>query len=592
MFQRSCIFVAIFSSFSTCSFAADALNYLDETTTVPDPIAEYKSLTADNSTVLFQGLIGQEKGLPLIDIGNVTAKNNSHLTFSNGLYAGSSGMGKSGLNVTGNSIVEISGVSSIDISGYQGKAIVIENDSLLRLNNADFSISSSGAQSNGLSVTDSKIEIVNSVFKEGYINGGIGAKLTNSALIIAGTSSFKGNKVETNNSELHFSGSAGQSVQISSLSGMDVQYFLDDTQADISIGNSSVENLTLVGSGNLNDKTNGNLKEAKSHFGIQSGNQGNVLILDEGMYEGEKTAVFDGQNNLVSQTTKTNTLMQSTLELATAAPLAMNRIMLSNLRKRMGDIRTDTNTYGAWARYEGGRLSGSNGLENDFNTIQVGGDAKFGDWRLGGAFNYTKGDTDYARGSADLDSYGLSAYGLWLGEQGQFVDIVARVSKADTDMKVDGYKTGSMDSMAYSLSGEFGWRFALGDMVYVEPQVEAAYTYVDADDVHIGTASYKFDSVNSFIGRAGFTAGLKCPDNFGDVYIHTSALREFSGDSEILGGNGAKYSIDGNDTWFEYGIGANFNINKATYIWADVQRTSGAELDEDWRANLGVRYSF
>ena len=183
----------------------------------------------------------------------------------------------------------------------------------------------------------------------------------------------------------------------------------------------------------------------------------------------------------------------------------------------------------------------SNGLENDFNTIQVGGDAKFGDWRLGGAFNYTKGDTDYARGSADLDSYGLSAYGLWLGEQGQFVDIVARVSKADTDMKVDGYKTGSMDSMAYSLSGEFGWRFALGDMVYVEPQVEAAYTYVDADDVHIGTASYKFDSVNSFIGRAGFTAGLKCPDYFGDVYIHTSALRYLSGYSEILGGNCAIY---------------------------------------------------
>lgn len=112
------------------------------------------------------------------------------------------------------------------------------------------------------------------------------------------------------------------------------------------------------------------------------------------------------------------------------------------------------------------------------------------------------------------------SYGLWLGSQGQFVDIVARVSKADTDMTVDGYKTGSMDSMAYSLSGEFGWRFALSDMVYIEPQVEAAYTYVDADDADIGTASYKFDSVNSFIGRAGFATGIKCPSNFGDVYFH------------------------------------------------------------------------
>ena len=325
---------------------------------------------------------------------------------------------------------------------------------------------------------------------------------------------------------------------------------------------------------------------------FEKGGEGVKYFMPEGMYEGEQSGTYGEDGKIASRTVKVNSLMQSTLELASAAPLAMNRIMMSDLRKRMGDIRTDTNTNGAWARYEGGRLSGSNGLENDFNTIQVGGDTKLGDWRVGGAFNYTKGDVDYARGDADMDAYGLSAYGLWLGSQGQFVDIVARVSKADTDMKVDGYKTGSMDSMAYSLSGEFGWRFALSDMVYIEPQVEAAYTYVDADDADIGTASYKFDSVNSFIGRAGFATGIKCPSNFGDVYFHASALHEFSGDSEITGGNGSKYSVDGKDTWFEYGLGANFNINKATYVWADVQRTSGADLDEDWRANIGVRYSF
>ena len=401
-----------------------------------------------------------------------------------------------------------------------------------------------------------------------------------------------GDNASVNISENAVLGLGGVS-SINKLTGTNGTMKIVDAGADVTVGVNEAKSLTLAGTSEVNDALKGNVSALAEIVTFERKNDEDIaLFMQEGMYEGETTGVLGADGTVKSVTTKTNTLMQSTLELASAAPLAMNRIMMSDLRKRMGDIRTDTNTNGAWARYEGGRLSGSNGLENDFNTIQVGGDTKFGDWRVGGAFNYTTGDADYARGDAEMDAYGLSAYGLWLGEQGQFVDIVARVSKADTDMKVDGFKTGSMDSMAYSLSGEFGWRFALNDMVYVEPQVEAAYTYVDADDLDIDTASYKFDSVNSFIGRAGFAAGLKCPDNFGDVYFHASALHEFSGDSEITGGNGSKYKMDGKDTWFEYGIGANFNINKATYVWADVQRTSGADLDEDWRANVGVRYSF
>lgn len=462
----------------------------------------------------------------------------------------------------------------------------------------------------GLNISDSTFkDNIATTGQGGAIRNGDGGKLT-----FTGTNVFTGNMAKDNPNDIYNSGlvdiasgettlnggivseGADASVNISenatlglggvskinTLTGKNGTMKIVDAQADVTVTTNEATGLTLAGTGDVNDALNGSASALADIVTFENGNTEDIaLYMSEGMYEGETTAILGSDGTVRNVSTKTNTLMQSTLELASVAPLSMNRMMLSDLRKRMGDIRTDTNTNGAWARYEGGRLSGSNGLENDFNTIQVGGDTKFGDWRVGGAFNYTKGDADYARGSADLDSYGLSAYGLWLGEQGQFVDIVARVSKADTDMKVDGFKTGSMDSMAYSLSGEFGWRFALNDMVYVEPQVEAAYTYVDADDLDIDTASYKFDSVNSFIGRAGFAAGLKCPDNFGDVYFHVSALHEFSGDSEITGGNGSKYKIDGKDTWVEYGIGANFNINKATYVWADVQRTTGADLDED-----------
>lgn len=52
------------------------------------------------------------------------------------------------------------------------------------------------------------------------------------------------------------------------------------------------------------------------------------------------------------------------------------------------------------------------------------------------------------------------------------------------------------------------------------------------------------------------------------------------------------HEVDGEDTWVEFGLGANFNINRSTYVYADIERTEGAAIDEDWRANIGVRYSF
>ena len=316
-----------------------------------------------------------------------------------------------------------------------------------------------------------------------------------------------------------------------------------------------------------------------------------TLVVNEGMFE----SGFDVNQagNTISH--GPNTLMQSTLELASATPLAINRILTMDVRKRMGDIRSSQNKSGAWARYDGGRLSGMNGLENDFNTIQVGVDTQptADPLRFGVALSYTKGDTDYARGSADMDAYSLAGYGLWLGDRGQYVDVVTRLASVKTDMTVDGNKKGSMDNIALSLSGEFGWRFDVTKNVYVEPQLEATYAYVDADDLTLSDGStYRFDEADSLIGRAGVAFGLQCPNNKGNVYAKLSAVHEFLGEATVTGGKGATYAIDGKDTWFEYGLGANFNLNDSTYFWADLERTSGGTLDMDYRASLGVRVMF
>lgn len=60
----------------------------------------------------------------------------------------------------------------------------------------------------------------------------------------------------------------------------------------------------------------------------------------------------------------------------------------------------------------------------------------------------------------------------------------------------------------------------------------------------------------------------------------------------INGARNAKMELDGKDTWVEYGVGANFNLGKNAYLWADLERTAGGLVDEDIRGTVGVRYGF
>ena len=341
-----------------------------------------------------------------------------------------------------------------------------------------------------------------------------------------------------------------------------------------------------------------NAEQAKKLMANVGGTDGkNVVSTSTAVPEGMVNPAFGVDAEGKTHEASANTLMQSSLELASAAPLALNRIMMNDVRKRLGDIRTTEGTHGAWARYDGGKLSGEGGLENDFHTVQVGIDTvpTADSARMGVAFSYTDSDAEYARGSADMKAYSIAMYGTKVFDNGMFVDVIGRMGTADSDLTVDGQYKGTLDNVVLGVSGEFGWRFDVTNSMYIEPQAELSYAYVNGDKLTLGTAEYDVDSVNSLLGRVGFAAGLKCPSDMGNVYVRASAVHEFLGDSKITGANAGHtnvYEIDGKDTWVEYGLGANFNVTKSTYMWADVERTSGGALDEDWRATVGVRYAW
>ena len=155
-------------------------------------------------------------------------------------------------------------------------------------------------------------------------------------------------------------------------------------------------------------------------------------------------------------------------------------------------------------------------------------------WKVGAAFSYTDGNATYADGDADNKAYGLGIYGTWMAENGQFVDLIAKYSRLDTDFALNGMN-GGFDNNAYSVSAEYGWHLKLGEYAFVEPQAELTYGQVLGDTFTTGNGvKVEQDDFDAFIGRIGVRGGFHFPDNKGVVYVRASVLHDFEGESTAV----------------------------------------------------------
>ena len=401
----------------------------------------------------------------------------------------------------------------------------------------------------------------------------------------------------------------GTQLNLGTLTGTGNSFYFATSDASVNIeknGNAVSETKPLIdsitGSGSVNDDVAGDLNELASMITVGDKSGAEVLKntglkLESGDVFGETTGTINEEGKLEDVKTSVNMNNVRIAEFAMRTPMQIARIESNDLRKRLGDIRSSEGATGVWARYDGGRFSGGE-FENKFNKVQVGADtalAAYGS-RLGLSFSYTQGDADMSGISADTDAYSLAAYGMWFGEAGQFADVIGRVGTVDTDLATRTYKT-NYDQLMLSLSGEFGWRFDLTDTFYAELSAELTYTRVDGETFKANGNTLGIDDYDSMVGRIGATAGLNCSQGRGGVYARFGVAHEFMGDGRFTAVNAAgtaadPIEVDGKDTWVEYAVGANFNITKQTYVWADLERTSGAEVDEDWRATIGVRHAF
>lgn len=304
----------------------------------------------------------------------------------------------------------------------------------------------------------------------------------------------------------------------------------------------------------------------------------------------EITSTYSGPSSLITSTT----------DLALMNGLVW-RSQLTNLSDRMGTLRTMPQAAGAWARYNNGRLDGR-GLEYDYSTIEVGFDAPVSsNFLVGVSFDYTIGDTDLNAGSADNDVYTLGLYGTYYGDNGGFVDLMAKIGRIDNEYNVAnsaGSEKGDYMMTGAIVGVEAGHRFDLAHNMFVEPQVQLSYSWLRATDYATNIRSVDFETIESLVARVGVMGGMKFAENRGAAYLKASYNHDFLGNVDAamyaVGDkiNSAKISDELDDNWAEVSLGVSYSVTDTLNTFLDVGTGFGGDIDQKWRINFGARYAF
>lgn len=354
--------------------------------------------------------------------------------------------------------------------------------------------------------------------------------------------------------------------------------------------------------GTVSDKlASGSVKAEALFDGISLDNSATPerITTSDGLWGGASVHEKKG-NEITSTYSGPSSLIISTTDLALMNGLVW-RSQLTNLSDRMGTLRTMPQAAGAWARYNNGRLDGR-GLEYDYSTIEVGFDAPVSNnFLVGVSFDYTIGDTDLNAGSADNDVYTLGLYGTYYGDNGGFVDLMAKIGRIDNEYNVAnsaGSEKGDYMMTGAIVGVEAGHRFDLAHNMFVEPQVQLSYSWLRATDYATNIRSVDFETIESLVARVGVMGGMKFAENRGVAYLKASYNHDFLGNVDAamyaVGDkiNSAKISDELDDNWAEVSLGVSYSVTDTLNTFLDVGTGFGGDIDQKWRINFGARYAF
>ena len=285
-----------------------------------------------------------------------------------------------------------------------------------------------------------------------------------------------------------------------------------------------------------------------------------------------------------------------------------NAVYMDTLNKRQDEARYSMGRdNGVWVRMRHDNIGKEDAFRSHNTMFEMGYDVKdansYGEFHTGVALDYLNGSIDYhnVNGDGDLQRYGLWFYTTFLGNEGQYADLVLKYGHLKNDFDVtselDEKISGNYSNDVVSLSAETGWKFTHDTGFYIEPQLQLQYSYVTSADYSTSQhTQVELDSIHSLIGRAGFRAGKDfATENPITAYIRGDVLHEFLGDQDIrahdnTGVFDATYEND--DTWYSAGVGLSVMTSQNTYFYIEGEQVFGADNDNTYTVSGGFKHSF
>lgn len=373
--------------------------------------------------------------------------------------------------------------------------------------------------------------------------------------------------------------------------------------AEGSVINMSVTNNNLIGTTD-SAQALANLNQIANEISYDD-NDGHITgkaTIKEGliMPEASGDLLFD-QNDIgyvanVKQKSSTTTI--DNIKNIAATAIVAWRQEDSTLSQRLGELRESDGGQGIWVRMSRGEFEYDGEYKNQYNFFQMGYDWAAGSWHYGAAVSHNDGQTTYTHGDGENRSTSLSLYGTWLGDKGHYADIVLKQGRLSNDFDIyteAGHTSGDYDAWGTSLSGEYGMKVDLDGGWYVTPQAQLTLMRIGGEDYTTNNGiKVNQDSLESAVGRVGFEVGKRISDS-GSIYAKASLLHDFAGSADTylsLNGLTNSYHQDIGDTWCEAGIGFNYKTSENSYVYADVVKTFGGDVETPWQWNAGMRWTF
>ncbi len=260
---------------------------------------------------------------------------------------------------------------------------------------------------------------------------------------------------------------------------------------------------------------------------------------------------------------------------------------------------------GAWVSYFGGNFNGDNGTINydqDVNGIMVGVDTKIdgnnAKWIVGAAAGFAKGDMNDRSGQVDQDSQTAYIYSSAHFANNVFVDGSLSYSHFNNDLSATmsngTYVDGSTNSDAWGFGLKAGYDFKLGDAGYVTPYGSVSGLFQSGDDYQLSNDmkvdGQSYDSMRYELGvDAGYTFTYS-EDQALTPYFKLAYVYDDSNNDNDVNGDSIDNGTEGSAV--RVGLGTQFSFTKNFSAYTDANYLGGGDVDQDWSANVGVKYTW